>query len=135
MEHVTISLVAKILIRKADGEFLVLKRSASDAIRPLEWDLPGGGIERSEDPNLAVLRELKEEAGLEAKNVRIVSVTSENKTPEVHKLTFIYSGQPTSLDVVLSDEHIAFEWIQPQAFEDLEIPEKYKKAVRALLAN
>src|SRR5262245_22938144 len=41
------------------------------------WTLPGGGVEFGEDPNLAVLRELDEEAGLSGRVDSVALVFSE----------------------------------------------------------
>src|SRR5262245_4922583 len=41
------------------------------------WTLPGGGVEFGEDPNLAVLRELDEEAGLSGRVDSVARIFSE----------------------------------------------------------
>jgi 8-oxo-dGTP pyrophosphatase MutT (NUDIX family) len=43
---------------------ILLCRLAPDEVEPGWWTLPGGGIEFGEDPNAAVVRELREESGL-----------------------------------------------------------------------
>ena len=37
------------------------------------WQMPQGGIDVGEDENIAVLRELKEETGIDGKNIKIIS--------------------------------------------------------------
>lgn len=50
----------------AQGDRLLLTRNSVRGPRPRTWTLPGGGIEHGEAPEAAVLREVREETGLEA---------------------------------------------------------------------
>lgn len=54
--------VAGILER--DGKVLVCRRRADQA-HPLKWEFPGGKIEGEESPEAALIRELREELGIE----------------------------------------------------------------------
>lgn len=45
---------------------VLLTRHSSRGPRPGSWTLPGGGVEHGESPSAAVLREVREETGLEA---------------------------------------------------------------------
>jgi 8-oxo-dGTP diphosphatase len=51
-----------------DGEILLSKQFGD------KYDLPGGGLELGEEPEAAVIREIKEETGLDAKNPRLVAL-------------------------------------------------------------
>ncbi len=56
--------VAGVLLVDAAGRILMQHRDAHAPIAPNEWGMPGGGIERGEEPEEAALRELLEETGL-----------------------------------------------------------------------
>jgi len=61
-----------IIIVNKEGKLFWGKRVHQDA-----WQFPQGGIRQSETPQQAVFRELKEEVGLEPKDVRVLGRTQE----------------------------------------------------------
>jgi putative (di)nucleoside polyphosphate hydrolase len=56
------------VVRRPDGQVLAFERNDV----PGQWQLPQGGIERGEAPEVAVWRELREETGLERDEVELV---------------------------------------------------------------
>jgi 8-oxo-dGTP diphosphatase len=54
--------VAGVLDR--EGEILICRRRA-DQPHPLKWEFPGGKVEAGESPETALVRELREELGIE----------------------------------------------------------------------
>ena len=71
-------------------EILLIKRK----FPPMEgyWALPGGFVERDEDPLHAVLRELEEETGLIGSNPELLMVMGEpTRDPRKHIVSIVYS--------------------------------------------
>jgi 8-oxo-dGTP diphosphatase len=55
-------------------ELILLTRISPVGYPSGAWTLPGGGVDHGESPNLAVLRELYEETGMQALSSRLVDV-------------------------------------------------------------
>ena len=60
--------VAAAIIIRADGSFLLGQR-APGTFYPGYWEFPGGKIDLGESPRQALVRELREELGIEAKRI------------------------------------------------------------------
>jgi 8-oxo-dGTP diphosphatase len=58
-----------------DDRVLVVRRSETETFLPSHWSIPCGKIEKGERPEEAVLRELKEETGLDGEDVQFVGQT------------------------------------------------------------
>ena len=58
------------------SEVLLVRASSQTAVEG-QWFLPGGGLRFGEPPDVAVLRELREETGLTGRSPRLVGVTSD----------------------------------------------------------
>ena len=57
-------LVSAVALGDADGRVLIAQRPEGKAMAGL-WEFPGGKIEPGEKPEVALVRELKEELGIE----------------------------------------------------------------------
>jgi ADP-ribose pyrophosphatase YjhB (NUDIX family) len=65
------------------------------------WNLPGGGLERSETPWAGVIREVYEETGLFVAVDRLVGVYNK---PHKDELVFSFSCSITGGNIMLTDE-------------------------------
>lgn len=77
-----------------DGDRLLCCRLAPDQPSPGAWTLPGGGVDFGEHPEVAVLRELEEETGLNGRVEGIAAVRS-----RVHGGT-LPDGRPRKLHAI-----------------------------------
>ncbi len=106
--------VAAALIRR-DDRFMICQRPANKA-RGLLWEFVGGKVEPGETPSQALVRECREELGVEVE-------TGDVYTELIHKYpdltirltlfnTRIVSGQLQKL------EHNDIRWIRPDEIDD-----------------
>jgi 8-oxo-dGTP pyrophosphatase MutT (NUDIX family) len=59
-------------ILECDGRFLLVVHRAARGRKPRGWALPGGRVERGEDPEAALRRELREELRIRVGDLRLV---------------------------------------------------------------
>jgi len=96
------------LIRDKNN-YLFIRRSLRDTM-PGEWELPGGKIDFGEEPKESLMREVREEAGLDIEVLKPVSVVS-IVVPDRQILRVVYNAVLKGPGkVTLSAEHIAFKW-------------------------
>ncbi len=90
----------------ADGRIL-LCRIAPSYPEEGQWTLPGGGIDWGEHPDVALVREVREETGIDLESFTLAgidSVTLEEAAgrPAMHAVRFIYrcvaSGEPNVVE-------------------------------------
>ncbi|MEO7096086.1 MAG: (deoxy)nucleoside triphosphate pyrophosphohydrolase [Polyangiales bacterium] len=98
--------VAGVLFERREGKDVVLvtQRKRGAHLEGL-WELPGGKIDPGEDPRAALVRELREELGIEVTVGAPVEITS-HRYPEKHVLLLFFdatrlpgSPEPRAIDV------------------------------------
>jgi phosphoglycolate phosphatase len=93
-----------------------------------KWGIPGGKIKTDEPSEEALRREIREETGLEVKNIRFELVQDCIEPPEffkkAHFILLNYTATATSREVVLNDEAEHYRWVSPEeaAQMDLNVP-------------
>lgn len=91
------------------GKVLVLRRSKTAKYRPHEWDLPGGVLGLDEEPIEGVVREVKEETGLQVNDLELIVDEGGEWDGEWHRF-FYFRAATINPKVTLSYEHAQYEW-------------------------
>lgn len=113
------TVVAAIIER--DGQILIGQRK-NEGHHPLKWEFPGGKVEPGEAPETAVIRELQEELGIQARVDREL-MRYEYQYPGRARILLIFyrvvdfDGAPQNLDF----EQI--RWEQPDRLRDYDFLE------------
>ncbi len=123
----------KALVLQNNGAMLAIRRTETAPTNPLKWDIPGGVLEWGEDPASGIIREIKEEAGIDIKDIRTFGTFSEIHRDGKHGVTIFYSAHAISAIVSLSFEHDKFQWVMPGEFLQLDATKKSKRAVKLFL--
>ena len=115
-----VSVVACALI-DPDGRVLIAQRPADKPMGGL-WEFPGGKIEAGETPEETLIRELKEELGVDtAESCLAPFAFASHGYPDFHLLMPLYvcrrwTGTPTALE----GQELA--WVRPQRLADYPMP-------------
>ena len=98
--------VSNVFIRK-DGKYLLIKRSGKKKYAPGKIHPFGGKIDDNENPYDGAVREVKEETGVDIKNLKLEAVileqTDEKDLP-VNWLIFHFSADYASGEIIKTDE-------------------------------
>ena len=119
------------LILNPEKKFLLIQRAPKDDSLPGFWELPSGGIDEGENMETSVIREVKEESGIDISSYDLKLVDSESYSftkengdiKNVTETTYLVSLDNTP-EVILSDEHVNYQWVSllelENVFEDKE---------------
>jgi 8-oxo-dGTP diphosphatase len=114
-----------------ENKTLILKRSSKETFLPEYWELPGGKVNFAEDPAEGLVREYKEEAGLEitvGKPFRTFSYISGDGNR--HTVEIVYVCNQKSDDVIISEAHSEYAWIGEEDIKNYQISEEMAKSIR-----
>jgi len=113
--------VAAIIINE-DNEVLLLDH----VLRPSSnWGVPGGFLNRGEQPEEAVRRELREETGIELNNVKLFQIKTIDRHIEV-----LFCAEPVGFASVKSREINAVGW-----FKSGEMPENMNRIQKSTIES
>ena len=114
----TVSVAAVVFNEKT--EVLLLEH----LLRPFSsWGIPGGFIESGEQPEPAIRREIREETGLELKNLKMIRVRTINRHVEI-----LFRAEGVGKAEVRSREITSAEW-----FAVDRMPADMSKAQKSLI--
>lgn len=116
-----------------NGRILLVKRR-NDPYKG-KMALPGGFVEYGERTEDAVLRELREETGMEGRVKKLVGVFSDPmRDPRGHVVSIAYLIEPKSEEVKAGDDAAECEWTRIEGAQDLAFDHAdiIKKALEAM---
>ena len=128
LAHPRFAVTAGAVITDARGRVLLLKHR----FRPgAGWGMPGGFLERGEQPDAALRRELREEIGLEVVQLKLFTVRSFKKLKQVE---IIFLAKAVGETAQLNYEIEKAAWFFPEEFPD-GLPKDQAKLIKRALAD
>ncbi len=115
-----VHVVAAALVDR-DGRVLLAQRPEGKKLAGL-WEFPGGKIEAGETPEAALVRELKEELGIETAEGCLAPLTFVS-----HRYDDFYLFMPLYVcrvwrGSVIAHEHQSIAWVYPKDFNQYPMP-------------
>ena len=112
---------AAVMLRAASREFLLAQRPEGKVYAGY-WEFPGGKVEPGERPEAALIRELREELGIEVSESCLAPfVFASHAYESFHPLMPLYLCRRWS-GVVVAHEHAALAWVKPNKLSDYPMP-------------
>ncbi len=128
-----IPVVAAVIVDDT-GRVLVAQRPAHKHLA-LKWEFPGGKVESGESPEAALIRELREELGIETEILRALPVFDHDYGDvSIAMLPFVCRLAPAS-PAPHPHEHAAVRWIAPADLDSLDLAAADWPVVRSYLAR
>lgn len=114
-------LVSAVALVDADGRVLLAQRPEGKSMAGL-WEFPGGKVHDGETPEIALIRELKEELGIDVTESCLAPIAFASHTyDEFHLLMPLFAcrvwqGEPQGR------EGQSLQWVRPVRMGDLAMP-------------
>lgn len=114
-------LVSAVALIDRDGRVLLAQRPEGKSMAGL-WEFPGGKVESGETPEAALIRELREELGIDTWQSCLAPLTfASHNYPDFHLLMPLFAcrkweGIPTP------QEGQTLEWAHPKRLRDYPMP-------------
>ena len=123
--------VVAAVIERADGAFLLARRPVGKVYAGW-WEFPGGKVHEGETPEAALIRELKEELGIDVHESCLAPFTFASHTyPEFHLLMPLYVCRKWH-GIAMPIEGQRLKWVRPTQFANYPMPPADKPLVAML---
>lgn len=130
---IKIPVAGAIIINK--NKILLIRRSKKDNW-PMIWEFPRGRVKKGEDVREGLLREVKEETGLNVKILNFVDkyiyIADEGKRIST-QYNFLCEMTDENQPVKISFEHDDFMWVESVGQIELLVPSEMKKSISKVL--
>ena len=114
-------LVVAVALIDGDGRVLIAQRPQGKSLAGL-WEFPGGKVEAGERPEAALIRELREELGIDVTEACLDPFVFASHAYETfHLLMPLYLCRRWS-GLVEAREHAALAWVRPNRLAEYPMP-------------
>jgi 8-oxo-dGTP diphosphatase len=129
--HLPVVLVVAVALIDADGRVLLAQRPPGKAMAGL-WEFPGGKVRPGEAPEAALIRELKEELGIDVTEACLAPLTfASHRYETFHLLMPLYACRRWQGEAS-AREGQTLAWVRPQKLDLYAMPPADKPLVAML---
>lgn len=116
-----IVLVSAVALIDADGRVLLAQRPPGKSLAGL-WEFPGGKVDMDETPEAALIRELKEELGIDTWRSCLAPLTfASHSYDDFHLLMPLFACRRWD-GIPVPREGQTLAWVRPQNMRDYPMP-------------
>lgn len=135
-----ILVVTRCIIKDSSNRILILKRGSKDIRNPHKWELPGGKLEKDENIEIAIEREINEEINLIV-NVfpkrfychSSVLLQEQSKYKDFTYIVLTATASYIGGKVKISEEHTSYEWVDQRSIFDYNLALDSKRALTSYI--
>jgi 8-oxo-dGTP diphosphatase len=114
-------LVSAVALIDPEGRILLAQRPPGKSLAGL-WEFPGGKVEPGETPEAALIRELKEEIGIDTWSSCLAPLTfASHSYPDFHLLMPLFACRRWD-GIPSPREGQTLAWVRPSALRDYPMP-------------
>ena len=114
-------LVSAVALIDSDGRVLLAQRPAGKSLAGL-WEFPGGKVEQGETPEIALIRELQEELGIDTWASCLAPLTfASHSYDDFHLLMPLFACRKWA-GTPQSREGQALKWVRPNDLRNYPMP-------------
>ena len=129
-------LVCVVFVIERAGQVLLLKRSRAKDHAAGEWETGSGGILSGETPQAAVVREAREETGLEVEVVDVIDAFHFYRGVERRETIGIsFHCRARASELTLSEEHEEAKWVSIEALVSGPYPDWMRRAAAVIVRS
>jgi 8-oxo-dGTP diphosphatase len=130
-ESLPVLLVVAVALVDADGRVLLAQRPPGKPMAGL-WEFPGGKVQDGEAPEAALIRELKEELGIDVTEACLAPLTfASHRYERFHLLMPLYVCRRWQ-GIVAAREAQTLAWVRPAKLDQYAMPPADKPLIAML---
>ena len=124
--------VAAGVLEQEDGSVFLVQRPLHKEMGGL-WEIPGGKVEAGETPEETLVRELKEELGIQVSTKDLTPLTFVSHSyKKFHLVMLVFLCKKWAGTITLHENQEKFEWVQPSELNNYLMPDADKPLIETL---